>query len=87
MRPENKRMQDYLAENGISARVKYFSTGSGKRTWRIYSPGEKWTNELQDKLTALGFVDYNNRPLHEYSGNGGAFCVFVRGHYEMLKGA
>jgi hypothetical protein len=92
MRPENKRMQAYLKENGIDAVPWYIEKGSMKRCWRLYgkhSKGwqnmDKWTPELAEKLNGLGFRDYAGEPLGLYSGNGGMFMTFVRGHYEFLN--
>lgn len=84
MRPENYRMMAWLKERGIVARVKWIATGSMKRTWRLYESSTPWTLDLADRLNALGFVDYNNEPLGQFSGNGGMFSVFVRGHEELL---
>jgi len=98
MRPENKRMQDFLRENGIDAVAKYFPAGSCKHSWRLYGvTGEKdengrpayqkwWGNEsLINKMNALGFTDLWHEPLKNSSGNGGVFSVMVRGHYELLE--
>lgn len=84
MRPENKRMQEFLKKNGVDAMPKWISTGSLKRSWRLYNLDEKWTLELADKLTSLGFRGLNG-PLGQYNGNGGMFSVFVRGHEEFLN--
>lgn len=86
MRPENKRMQEFLRKNGIKARVKYFSAGSMKFTWRLYNPEIPWTRELGFKLEDLGFLNYDNKPFSPYAGNGGVLSVSVRGHNELLKG-
>lgn len=92
MRPENKRMQEFLKQNGIDAIPKYIFTGSLKRSWRLYgkngnghdlSDYVKWTPELVTKLTDLGFTGLHG-PLGPYDGNGGVFSVFVHGHYEFL---
>lgn len=83
-RPENKRMQAFLAKNGIDATPKWIPDGSLKRTWRLYNGETKWTPELAEKLNALGFRNYDNAPLHGIDGNGGVFSVFVRGHEEFL---
>jgi len=89
MRPENKRMQEFLKEHGIDAIPKYLSTGSLKRSWRLYGKGDgdygyqPWTIELADKLTGLGFRGIHG-PLGKFDGNGGLFSVFVKGHYELL---
>uniref|UniRef100_A0A6M3LUX7 Uncharacterized protein n=1 Tax=viral metagenome TaxID=1070528 RepID=A0A6M3LUX7_9ZZZZ len=95
MRPENKRMQEFLRGNGINAVPWYIFKGSMKRTWRLYGKNgkgsdlsnyQKWTPDLAEKLNGLGFRDYDGKPLGLYSGNGGVFCIFVRGHYDFLEG-
>ena len=86
MRPENARMQEFLEKHGIRCKVRYIWTGSLKGTWSLYGKDQKWTPELISKFTALGFKGFNGKPLDEYSGNGGTFSVFVRGHNEMLEG-
>jgi hypothetical protein len=85
MRPENKRMKEFLASNGIFANVKYIATGSLKRTWRLFNTNTQWTEDLAVKLNLLSFINYDNKPLGKYSGNGGRFSVFVRGHDEFLQ--
>jgi len=86
LRIENERMKAYLSENGIEASVKYTWVGSMKGTWYLYGKGQKWTEELREKLTGLGFLDFDSRQLSEYSGNGGTFSVSVRGHKEFIDG-
>jgi len=83
MKPENKRMKDFLKDNGITAKATWISTGSLKGNWRLYNPEQKWTRELEKQLTQLGFVGFDNKPLTWVSGNGGMFSVFVKG-YENL---
>ncbi len=78
MRPENERMQRFLHDAGITATPKYLAAGSMKGCWRLYNKTQQWTDELCQRLTELGFVDFDGRPLNKFSGNGGAFCVFVR---------
>jgi len=93
MKPENKKMQEFLKANGINAVVRYNAKGSMKHTWHLYGPEmrrefnpkwQKWTPELAEKLTNLGFKDFDGGVLGKYSGNGGLFSVSVRGHYEFL---
>ena len=84
MRPENQRMQDFLRKHGINCHAKFVWTGSLKGTWRLWAKGKPWTPVLADQLTALGFRDFDSRILGNYSGNGGRFSVFVRGHYELV---
>lgn len=87
MLPHNQRMKDFLASHGIRCTPKWIPDGSLKRSWRLNQKGQKWTLELAAKLNALGFTDLNHKPLGQYSGNGGMFQVFVRGHEELLEGA
>ena len=84
MRVENKRMQAFLKQHDIEATPKYISTGSLRGTWRLYNLKQLWNMELAQQLNELGFVDFNGRPLAQFSGNGGFFAVFVRGHKELL---
>ncbi len=94
MRPENMRMQNFLKANGIDAVPKYLFTGSLKGSWRLYGTKngsthdlgdyQKWTPELAQKLTVLGFRGLFG-PLDQTDGNGGVFSVFVRGHNEFLQ--
>ena len=77
MLKHNKEMQEYLTSHGIKCQVKRIDKGSLKGTWRLYGKGQRWTVELADDLTALGFKDYDGKPFGEYSGNGGYFSVFV----------
>jgi len=99
MRPENKNMQDFLTDNGIpNVKVKYIWKGSMAGCWRVTGVTnakkpkcfddkyQKWTPELIEKLTALNFRDFDGQPLGEFSGGGGAFSVFVRGHSELKGG-
>ena len=85
-RPENEAMERFLRQHGIKATVKYLWTGSLKRRWRLYNPTVKWTQELADKLTALGFKNFDGRQLGPSAGNGGLFSVFVVGHNEFVEG-
>ena len=73
-------------DHGIDAHAKYLFAGSLKGTWRLWSKGRQWNPILADQLTALGFRDYGGRTLGNFSGNGGRghFCVFVRGHQELV---
>ena len=97
MRPENKRMQEFLKMNGIKAVPMYFAKGSCKHSWRLYGlTGEKdsngqpiyqkwWDNQpLIDKMNALGFTSLFGDKLTHIHGNGGMFSLMVRGHYEFL---
>ena len=83
--PENIRMMEFLAKHGIKCAVKYIWNGSLRGTWRLYGKDQKWTPELMRKLTDLRFKGFDGRQLDEYSGNGGTFSVFVRGHNELLE--
>lgn len=83
MRPENQRMQKWLADRGVTATPKRFLTGSMRGTWRLYDPAQKWTEELRQKLVSLGFLNFDGSEIPTFAGNGGTFCVFVRGHDEL----
>lgn len=85
MKPENARMKQFLADNNVVAVPKWLPDGSLKRCWRLYGKGQIWTRELAQRLNDLGFVDFDHWPLSKFSGNGGAFSVFVRGHEELLN--
>ena len=78
MRPENTQMKTFLSEKGISATPKFLWKGSMKGCWRLYNYKQQWNPELCDQLTSLGFIDFDGRPLHKFSGNGGIFSVFCR---------
>ncbi len=83
-RPENQRMQAFLASYGIECVPKYIRNGSLKGSWRLYNLEMRWTGELADRLNSLGFSDLWGKPLDYLSGNAGLFSVFVRGHNELL---
>ena len=85
MKQENKRMKNFLAENGITAKAKWIPDGSLKKTWHLYNPDQRWTLFLTAQLTQLGFTSFDNKPLGIYSGNGGMFSVCVRGHEELAS--
>jgi hypothetical protein len=76
-RPENAAMQVWLRERGIDCTPQLQRDGSMRGTWRLYNGALQWTDELREKLTALGFKNYDGEPLGQFSGNGGAFSVFV----------
>lgn len=81
MRTENQKMKTFLKENGIEATPRYLSTGSCKGRWMIYNAKISWyeNHELQNKMNQLGFTDFDKKPLHKFSGNGGRFsiCAFA----------
>ena len=85
-------MQSWLRSHGIDCSVRYLWHGSLQGCWRLCrryiggepKPEQRWTIELADRLVRLGFVGFDSKPLGQYSGNGGLFSVFVRGHYEFL---
>jgi hypothetical protein len=83
-RPENVRMQDFLEANGIRAKAKYIPDGSMRGCWRLSDSAASWSMELAAKINALGFTNFDNEPLGQFSGNGSMFCVFVRGHNELI---
>lgn len=84
-RPENQRMQVFLALHGIQATPKWIADGSLKRSWRLYNHDMPWSIDLANQLNALGFRSLRNEPLGQFDGNGGLFSVFVRGHEELLS--
>lgn len=87
MRPENARMQQWLAAQGLpGVRVKYIKDGSLGGSWRLYRPESSWNQVISGKLTDLGFTGFDGKPLNPFSGNGGIFSVFARGHNELLEG-
>ena len=86
MRIENRAMQDWLKTQGIEAQAKYFWTGSTKHSWRLSAKDRRWTQADADKLNSLGFTQAcDGKPLNQYSGNGGYWCVFVIGHNEFAE--
>jgi hypothetical protein len=99
MKDHNKAMQEYLKQNGINAIPKYIDKGSMSGAWRLSGklskrnynlPVEfsyqKWTQELADKLNALGFREYiNGKPLDIMSGNGGMFAIFVHSTEKSVR--
>ena len=93
MKPENKAMSRFLAQKGIkNVTAKYISTGSLRGCWRLYVRAkqpdklfETWTEKDADNLNSLGFTDFDGKPLGRFSGNGGMWQVFVRGHNELIE--
>jgi hypothetical protein len=93
MRTENKTMAEYLARegqlNGVA--VQYITHGSLAGCWRLCmrskDAGKRfatWTEADAERLNRLGFVGFDGNPLHKFSGNGGMWQVFVRGHCELV---
>ena len=80
MTPANARMKEFLKQHGITCQPKYLEKGSQKGSWVLYGKGQIWygNQQLQDKLTALGFTYYAGGPLTDLAGNGGAFHVTVK---------
>jgi hypothetical protein len=87
LRPENQKMQEFLQQKGIQAKVKFQWAGSMKGTWTLYNPNLKWTPELVQKLSSLGFTNHMGEPLSIYNGGGGVLSVSVKGHNEFVNGA
>ncbi len=90
MRPENKRMTEFLRQHGIEAKVRYIFTGSLKHRWSLYNPNIRWTIELAEKLEALGFAKFHRCMIDgkevSFEGNGGVLSICARGHNEFLEG-
>lgn len=83
MLEHNKKMQFLLRCHGIDCMPKRIDTGSLRGTWRLYKKGVPWTDALRVSLDLLGFLDFDNKPLGPFSGNGGRFSVFVRAPKEI----
>lgn len=85
LRPENRRMMAFLTAAGYKGiRAMFIRKGSMRGVWRLYLPNVNWSMDEARKLAALGFRDFDDKPLHCHAGNGGAFQVFVLGHNEFL---
>lgn len=84
LRPENRRMRQFLLSHGIDCKPKYIHTGSLKGCWSLYNKHIKWSLDLANALNVIGFCDFNRAPLGQHSGNGGVFSVFVRGHNNLV---
>mgnify|MGYP001589675816 CR=1 FL=1 len=88
MLDKNKKMKSFLESKGFKNIIpKYIENGSMRGCWRIVSRVNGklgltgyalYTSEVQEKLTNLGFRDFDGEPLNQYSGNGGVFAVFAR---------
>ena len=80
MRTENRKMKEFLKGHGIDVIPKYIFTGSIAHTWRLYNHKVKWygNRNLQQKLTNLGFTDWDDKPFSDVSGNGGVFSIFAK---------
>lgn len=88
MRPENKKMVEFLKANGIVASARYNRDGSMRGTWHLWNCAVQWSEELAVKLNLLGFTNSTfGCPLGKYEGNGGMFSVSVRGHNEFVEQA
>lgn len=94
MRTENQKMKTFLASHGIKATPKYIAHGSMRGTWRISSPDNlrvmksgkaNWfgNTELQNKMNEIGFRDFDNKPLNDFSGNGGLFSIFALAPFHL----
>jgi hypothetical protein len=84
---QNKYIKDYLEKNGIIATPMLITKGSMRGCIRLYQKTKEyrdgcnfssWTQDLVNKLSSLGFVDFDGNPLTMFSGNGGVFHTFVR---------
>lgn len=91
MTEKNRAMYEFLKNHGIEATPMFIKEGSMKGCWRLSGKVanarkianlldryQKWTPEITQKLTDLGFVGFDGQPLGIYSGNGGLFATFVR---------
>jgi len=81
MRPENKRMAEFLQIHGIKCNAKYIQTGSMAGCWRLWAKREVWGDDVKKKLDSLGFRDYDMNPLDYLAAEqDGSSCIFVRGY-------
>lgn len=88
MLKHNTKMKEFLEAAGfVNIIPKYLDKGSLKGCWRIVSRINGQPNltgyalqtpDAAEKLTALGFIDFDRGPLNPYSGNGGLFAIFAR---------
>jgi hypothetical protein len=89
MKNINQKIKNYLKKNGIIATPKFIDKGSLKGCIRLYHKTganfDLWTIELINKLTELGFEDFDCKELTKFSGNGGLFSVFVRNRNLLEK--
>lgn len=81
----NKKMQELLKKYGIDCMPKYLPDGSLKHSWRLYNRELKWTDQLRESFSLLGFKSYDGDPLNQYSGNGGMFHIFARAPEEINR--
>lgn len=65
---------------GLKVNVSFIKTGSLKNNYRVYSRDIKWwgNEKLIEQLSLAGYVDFDNKPLSNYSGNGGLFSIFIK---------
>ena len=87
MKNINKEMKNFLAKNGLNCSVKFINKGSLCGTWRVTKKGKEYIDgsnleivkkETIEKLSSLGFKDFDGKDLSIFSGNGGRFCFFLR---------
>ena len=85
MKPENRKMRDFLALNGIQASVKHIDDGSITGCWRIQNVNQVWTRDLLNKFNELEFKDTSGQPLDRFSTHdfGEVFQIFVTAGYPL----
>jgi len=81
MLAHNREMKIFLESHGLKLMPKRFDTGSMRGTWRLYNLNLKYTPEIQEKLTGLGFTDWDGSSLDRHSSNGDivSLCVQFKG--------
>lgn len=81
--PHNARVEKFLADNGLpGVKAKWLPDGSLKHRFMLFLKFNprmdvRWTEEHSEKMNALGFRDFDGRPLTGRSGNGGVFSLCV----------
>lgn len=83
-------MKEFLTRHGMEdVTPKYFWRGSMRGCWRFWSRKVIWDEQLRIKLTDLGFVGHDGKPLTQYANNGGIgqpLSLFVRGKDTFVAG-
>lgn len=71
--------------SGIKVNVCYIKKGTLKGNFRIQDKANNvqwWGNDqLIQQFNDNGFVDFDEKPLTKFSGNGGSFSIFVHKKY------
>ena len=96
-KPINKIIKEYLKANGVIATPHLIEKGSLAGCIRITQKNNdpirklqccgyaSWGEEWAIKMTSLGFLGNDCKPLDKFSGNGGLFHIFARMSKELKK--